>query len=430
MDLIKQEVEELQEELKQKTEKEKQKELIKFFGFLFLTLITTTLAGAEWVTQTYIVASEPLNMTWNTFLQGFEFSIPFLLILTCHEFGHYLTARYYKIDVSLPLYLPFWLGFLGTPSIGTFGAFIRIKQKISSRLEYFDVGIAGPLAGFMVAILVLTYGFSNLPQPEHIYQIHPEYETFGPDYADHIYSKDTFLLREDFSKIRPDIAHFYPDTIHYSTSLPSIKIGSNLIFDFFKTQVADPELLPNDFELMHYPWIFAGYLALFFTALNLLPIGQLDGGHILYGLVGKKYHTYISSGLFTAFIFYAGLGVFDLSTDFNDSEILPVPVFILKYPLYIYFLFICFTSMLKERKNRLTLAVVIFAAQYFAAMFFPHWTGYTGWLLFAFLIGRFLGVKHPTVEQDKPLSLERQVLGWLALLIFLGSFSPTPFVLD
>ena len=65
-------------------------------------------------------------------------------------------------------------------SIGTFGAFIRIRQKIKSRLEYFDVGIAGPLAGFVVAIFVLSYGFTHLPEPEHIYNIHPEYEVFGP----------------------------------------------------------------------------------------------------------------------------------------------------------------------------------------------------------------------------------------------------------
>ncbi len=422
MDLIKKEVEELQEDLIQQKKKEKQKQLVKFFGFLFLTLLTTTLAGAEWTTQTYVVNPEPFNMTWETFLQGFEFSVPFLLILTCHEFGHYLTARHYKIDVSLPLYLPFWLGFIGAPSIGTFGAFIRIRQKIKSRLEYFDVGIAGPLAGFVVAIFVLSYGFTHLPEPEHIYDIHPEYEVFGPEYAQHIYGKDTFILNDEFAKIRPEIAVYYPDTINYSTNTPSPKLGSNLIFDFFKTQVADPELLPNDFEIMHYPWIFAGYLALIFTAINLLPIGQLDGGHILYGLVGKKNHTYISSGFFTIFVFYAGLELIDLSAPLTDL--------MLMFPLYVFFLYICFTTMIEDKKNRLTLAVIIFAAQFFAAMFLPEWKVWSGWLLFAFIIGRFLGVKHPPVEQNKPLSLERQILGWIALLIFIGSFSPTPFVLD
>jgi len=422
MDLIEKEVEALEEDHKKKKQKDEQKRLIRFFGFLILTLITTTLAGAEWTTQTYLVASEPFNMTWETFFKGFEFSIPFLLILTCHEFGHYLTAKHYKIDVSLPLYLPFWLGFIGSPSIGTFGAFIRIKQKIKSRLEYFDVGIAGPLAGFVVALFVLYYGFTHLPPPEHIYNIHPEYEAWGPDYASHIYEKDTFLLNEDFAKIRPDLAEFYPDTLKYSTNSPSIKLGSSLIFDFFKNHVADPELLPNDFEIMHYPWLFAGYLALFFTALNLLPIGQLDGGHILYGLLGKKNHTIISSSLFTGFVFYAGVGIIDLSADITDLMIM--------FPLYLYFLYICFYSMIEDKKNRLTLAVVVFAAQYFTVFYFPEVEGYSGWLLFAFLIGRFLGIKHPPVELDQPLSLERQLLGWFALLIFIGAFTPMPFVLE
>lgn len=424
MDLTeKKEVEELQEKLGQQKEKERQKELLKFFGLLFLTLVTTTLSGAEWTTQTYLTASEPFNMTWKTFFQGLEFSIPFLLILTCHEFGHYLTAKHYKIDVSLPIYLPFWLGFLGpgASSIGTFGAFIRIRQRIASRLEYFDIGIAGPLAGFLVAILVLTYGFTNLPDPQHIYNIHPEYEAFGPEYADYIYSQDTFLLQKDLAKVRPDIAEFYPDTLHFRADNPSVRIGSNLIFDFFKTQVADPERLPNDFELMHYPWILAGYLALFFTALNLLPIGQLDGGHILYGLVGKKNHTYISYSLFTAFVFYAGLGMIDLKAEMNDLLIM--------FPLYIFFLYLCFYTMIEDKKNRLMLAVVIFAGQYFAALYLPDIEGYTGWLIIAFLIGRFLGVKHPPVEKDEPLDLQRQVLGWIAFLIFIGSFSLAPFVI-
>ena len=244
MDLIQKEVEAIQEELKQKKKKDDQKRKIKFFALLALTFLTTTLAGAEWVTQTNIIYAEPLNMTWSKFLQGFEFSIPFMLILSCHEFGHYLTARYHKIDVSLPVYLPLWLGFIGMPSLGTLGAFIRIRQKIKSRLEYFDVGISGPLAGFVVAIFVLYYGFTHLPPPEHIYSVHPEYEVFGSEYAEHIYTKDTFVTRSDIAKVRPDIADFYPDTVKWSTSTPSMRLGNNLIFDYFKTQVADPELLP------------------------------------------------------------------------------------------------------------------------------------------------------------------------------------------
>ena len=84
--------------------------------------------------------------------------------------------------------------------------------------------------------------------------------------------------------------------------------------------------------------------------------------------------------------------------------------------------------MFKDKKNRMMLAVIIFALQYFFVLFFPTVEGFSGWLLIAFLIGRFLGVKHPPVEQDEPLTIERQILGWMALLIFIGAFSPLPFV--
>ena len=147
----------------------------------------------------------------------------------------------------------------------------------------------------------------------------------------------------------------------------------------------------------------------------------MDGGHILYGLLGK-HHSYVSSGLYTLFIFYAGLGMIDLSVPMTDL--------MLMFPLYIFFLYICFYTMLEDKKNRLTLAVVIFALQYFTAIYIPEIEGYPGWLLFAFIIGRFLGVKHPPVEDNKPLSVERQLLGWLALLIFIGSFSPAPLTLE
>jgi len=423
MDLIQEEPEQLQKEIEEQKRKQEKKRLQKFFLFLALTLITTTLSGAEWITLKYIFLPEPFGMTWSDFLKGFEYSIPFLLILTCHEFGHYVTARYYNIDVSLPLYIPFWLGFLPiSPSIGTFGAFIRIRDRIKSRQQYFDVGIAGPLAGFVVALGVLYYGFTHLPPQEYIYNVHPEYEVFGKDYGEYVYSTDTFILNSDFAKVRPDLAEYYPDTaIHFDPDFPSFKLGSNLIFEYFKQNVADPELVPNDFEIMHYPWLFAGYLALFFTALNLLPIGQLDGGHILYGLVGRKNHKYISSVLFTIFVFYAGLGIIDISAPIEDI--------FFTFPLYIFFLYICFYTMFDDKKNRLMLAVIIFVLQYFTVFFFPGIEGYTGWLLFAFLIGRFLGVKHPPVEQNSELSLQRQVLGWMALLIFIGAFSPAPFVL-
>ena len=111
-----------------------------------------------------------------------------------------------------------------------------------------------------MALIVLFYGFTHLPPPEYIFQIHPEYEQHGLNYAEIVYKNQ-------------------PDTII------DVTIGKNLLFAFFENYVADPARVPNAHEIMHYPFLFAGYLSLMFTCLNLLPIGQLDGGHVVYGLV-------------------------------------------------------------------------------------------------------------------------------------------------
>lgn len=357
-----------------------------------LTFITTTLAGAEWMFgKSFIFTPEPLG--WDEFWQGMYFSVPFLSVLTVHEFGHYITARLYKIRLTLPYYIPFWLG-IG--SIGTMGAFIRIKSPLRTRQEYFDVGIAGPLAGFILALGVLWYGFTHLPAPEHIFTIHPEYQQYGLEYAKYVY-KDIEV---------------------------SFSLGRNLLFVLFEKFVAnDAARIPNVYEMAHYPFLFAGYLSLFFTSLNLLPIGQLDGGHILFSMVGYRKHALIAPVLFVAFVFYAGLGLVvppALETEFMDT---------LQWALlYLGFLFITFSRTAKGTKNAILLSLSVFAGQYLFAFLWPDITGYHGWLLFAFILGRFLGVYHPPVLYDRPLSPGRQLLGWLSLVIFLLSFSPRPFV--
>ncbi|HTE29882.1 MAG TPA: site-2 protease family protein, partial [Chryseolinea sp.] len=137
-------------------------------GLFIATLITTTIAGADWCYQKSIFLP---GYSWQDFASGFEFSVPFLLILTVHEFGHYFTARYYRVGVTLPYYIPL------PPfpfSIGTMGALIRLKSRIHSKKQNFDIGIAGPLAGFVMALVILFYGFTHLPEPDYIFQIHPE----------------------------------------------------------------------------------------------------------------------------------------------------------------------------------------------------------------------------------------------------------------
>ena len=156
------------------------------------------------------------GMSWEDFLLGFQFSIPFLLILTVHEFGHYFTARYHKISVTLPYYIPMWFGFIGMASLGTMGAFIRIKENILSRIKYFDVGVSGPIAGFVVAVMMLVYGFTHLPETEYIYEIHPEYEVFGEGFEEKMTGLDTIILKKDLN----------PDRMAYQTHrTPSIPAG-------------------------------------------------------------------------------------------------------------------------------------------------------------------------------------------------------------
>ena len=132
------------------------KTLLIQLAMFIATVITTTIAGAEWMYGKFLFAGEQL-LTSSEVLSGMYYSVPFLTILTVHEFGHYLTAKYHNVKVTLPFYIPLWLGFIPIPfTIGTAGAFIRIKEMIHSRKQYFDIGIAGPLAGFVVAVLVLA----------------------------------------------------------------------------------------------------------------------------------------------------------------------------------------------------------------------------------------------------------------------------------
>ncbi len=370
-----------------------------FHFFLFcLALVTTTIAGAEWMSaKPLLVITTDWRfislLTQSQLLNGLYYSLPFLGVLTAHEFGHYFTARYYQIRVTLPYYIPFWFPLL--PTIGTMGAVIKIRDRIFSKKEYFDVGIAGPLAGFVVAIPLLWYGFTHLPAPEHIFTIHPEYKKFGLDYANQV----------------------------YADAGGSMALGKNLLFLFFEKFVApDPALVPNRYELMHYPFIFAGFLSLFFTAMNLLPIGQLDGGHILYGLIGFRNFNRLSPLFFVAFIFYAGLGIVGPHTPPDERY--------WQFLLYAGYLYIVFERVMPNPRMALALAVIVFCVHVGLAFMIPGIKGYPGWLVFGLLLSRLLGIFHPPAPDEAPLSTGRKVLGWLTVLIFILSFSPAPFLYE
>lgn len=390
-----------------------------------ITLVTTTLSGTEWQFMRYVgFSARPI--TWEWFMKGFSFSLPFLGVLTVHEFGHYFTARWHKVKVTLPYYIPFWFGFLGwiglygLPSIGTMGAFIRIKEFVNSRTQFFDIGIAGPLAGFVVALGVLYYGFTHLPEKEYIYEIHPEYQYFGDDFESVVYQKDTFFLTEDYEADFGPAPTYWPDTMRFGPSDANFALGDNILMVLFKDYVApEDDWVPNNFEIIHYPWIFAGYLALFFTAINLIPIGQLDGGHILYGLIGTRWHRKVSAGLFVFFALYAGMGVVNLSHSADEL--------LWEIPFYLGFLYLSFSRLTKSPQTNFLVAVSVFATQFFLAAYFPI-DVWEGWLLWVFLIGRVLGIYHPPTLVNYPLSLPRKILGWITLVIFILCFAPEPFV--
>lgn len=412
-----------------------------------VTLFTTTLAGAEWrYGKLFFLGATGFNgagtFTWSEFATGLYFSLPFLGVLTVHEFGHYFTAKHYKTDVSLPYYIPLWFGI--TSAIGTMGAFIRIRGRIFSRQQFFDIGVAGPLAGFVVAIPLLWYGFTHLPEPSFIFSIHPEYAKFGENYAQYV----------------------------YKTNEGGLALGNNLLFMFFERYVAsDPALVPNHYEIIHYPVLFAGYLSLFFTALNLLPIGQLDGGHVLYGLIGYNRFNRLSPIFFALFILYAGLGVISpfkqplwseelmlffvpfvywafrkLIEDYRYSMSAAFVMLMVQYslastfpeqagyiwvwPVYVLYLVFVLQPAAPNMKIAIYVAGTILLLQVAIVLAFPEADGYSGWLLFGLLLSRIMGIFHPSCPNEAPLTTGRKVLGIMAVIIFILCFSPSPFVVE
>ncbi len=202
---------------------------------LLLTLGSTTLVGyAHYLSfasdfGTNRVDSSAIALA----LSGLWYSLTLLAILGCHEAGHYLACRYYDVDASLPYFLPFPLALFGT-----LGAFIRIREPIPSKRMLFDIGIAGPIAGFLIAVPALFLGMS--------------------------------ISR---------VAIFPSDAA-------GLELGEPLLFQF-ASWIAWGEV-PDGYTVNLHPVAFAAWFGMLATALNLFPIGQLDGGHIAYAVLGRK----------------------------------------------------------------------------------------------------------------------------------------------
>ncbi len=259
-----------------------------------LTVITTLFAGA------YINQVDPFSQPLLIF-KGASFAVPLLLILTFHEFGHYIESRIHGIKVSLPYFIP------GPTLFGTFGAVIRSKSPFKTRRDLLDVGAAGPIAGFVVAVVVITIGLSH-------------------------------------SKVVEEV------------SQGGLILGESLIFKFLSWMVLKD--VPEGYSVFLSPAAFAGWAGILVTMLNLLPIGQLDGGHIMYALLGKN-----------------------------------------------------------QRKVALVATLSLIPLGYFL------WMGWFVWVALVILIK----IAHPpTLNDQVPLDNKRKIIGWVAMLIFVLSFTPVP----
>lgn len=279
----------------------------------FLTLISATLAGAfanVWGLGPgrifRIIAHNP-----EVILQGLSFSIPLISILLAHELGHYFTCKYYAMHCTPPFFIP-----VPIPITGTMGAFIRIKSAFINRRSLFDIGISGPLAGFAFIMPFLCIGIR----------------------MSHLMPKGTFPPGD-------------------------ISFGEPLIF-----RIAGALLLgysPDSHILIAHPIAMAAWVGLLATSLNLLPIWQLDGGHIAYAILGRSRQRSISM---------AGIAM-----------LLVLSLWDWRTPSYLLF----------------ALMLLIF-----------------GWRV------RFY---HPrTLYDDDAVGKGRVMLGWIALLILVVSFIPVP----
>jgi membrane-associated protease RseP (regulator of RpoE activity) len=215
------------------------------------TFLTTLVAGAIFHADSGTADWRRLLNHPKLWMAGLPYAVSVLLILLAHEMGHYLACVRYRIDATLPFFLP------GIPILGTFGAFIRIRSRITHRAALFDIGIAGPLAGFAVAIPIFLYGMSRS-------RVIPLSEAGPTEY-------------------------FLGFPLMFNLAMPL----------FFP-------VVPDGSALSLSPYLSAAWVGMLATSLNLLPAGQLDGGHICYA-VSRRFHARMSRLTLVAVILLGAL---------------------------------------------------------------------------------------------------------------------------
>jgi membrane-associated protease RseP (regulator of RpoE activity) len=316
---------------------------LKHFALLLIAFLTVTIAGVlppfntveifpnvpepqTWTDIYQFIVSLPslyvqlifgtiqkLFTDFETFIYGVKFSVSLLAILTAHEAGHYIGCRLYRVDATLPYFIP--LPPLIGPA-GTLGAFIKIVSPMPSRRATFDIGVAGPIAGFVVLIPILIFGLFSMEQAS------PEEATAALAQGG-LYFSDP-LLTQLLAKI----------------------IGVNLSLGFFN------------------PFLAAAWLGMLITSLNLIPSGQLDGGHAIYAVFGEKIHFWTGKVAFALMSLISLLGWFLYNSP----------------------------------------------------------SGF----LFAILLAVMMRIRHPEPLNDTPLDFKRKIIAVLTLIIFILCFVPFP----
>ncbi len=270
-----------------------------------LTFLTTLAAGA--LQRGINILEQPQRIP-----EGFPFAGTLMTILLCHELSHYLTSRRHHTRATLPYFIP-------APSIiGTFGAFIKMKSPIITRKALIDIGASGPIAGFVVSVVACVIGLS-------------------------------------MSEVVP-----------VSRIEGALNLGDSILFSFLSRLIIG--VTADNQDILLHPVAFAGWIGLFVTSLNLIPIGQLDGGHVAFAILGRK-HRFVS---ITLVVVLSILGV----------------------------------------------SALVGAS------------GWEGWLMWAVLMV-VLGINHPPViHWEIPLDRRRKVIAFVALFIFIVTFIPSPFKIE
>jgi membrane-associated protease RseP (regulator of RpoE activity) len=260
--------------------------------------------------------------------QGASFAIPLLAILVTHEFGHFFAARWHHVPASFPYFIPFPM-----PPFGTMGAVIAMRGAIRSRNALLDIGASGPLAGLVIAIPALMWGLAH-------------------------------------STVQPMVDSGYTQE------------GQSILYWLLKRVVLGP--IPAGHDVFLHPTAFAGWGGLFLTMINLMPWGQLDGGHIAYALIGERHHR-------VARWFHLGL------------------------------LGLCGINLV-----RFVLPVLLGRSTLPLPLAIGNSTFWLVWFVVLTVIGRLSGgSRHPPCEPGE-LTPARRTIGWLSIALFVLLFMPTP----